>query len=452
MQDLFSGFLISVLGAVVFVGLAQRYNARELGLFALAYAAHVGAGFAQVLITKGLYGSGDIFGYARRGEELAAALSLDFQGMAWEMLKLLFHQDAMLPITMSGIGTSTGSMSAIAGFITYFTGGGVYAGCILLGIAGFYGKLAVYEVFRLSYPENLHQRLLVACMLVPSVVFWSSGILKESVAIAGLGPVMLGVHRMLNGRKLTGLLLLSFGALAIGLVKAYILFALVVAAAAWVYAALAWKGRAPSLRPMHLALGLAVAIGGLMLLGKLFPQYALDAIAEQAVHHQEVGQRVRGGSTYELVGEGTEASLLAQLLYAPLALLTSLYRPLIFEANSAQMLVNALETTAFLGMTLWLLWRIPLRVIWSTIVESPVAIFSIVFVGTFGVAVGLTTTNLGTLSRYRAPLVPMFASLLVVLVAARSKIQPAPVASPLTRLHRRPDPRPSARPNARSAG
>jgi hypothetical protein len=253
-------------------------------------------------------------------------------------------------------------------------------------------------------------------------VLWSSGLLKESVAIAALGPLMLGTHRMLHGRPVSGLALVLFGAVTVGLVKAYILFAFVAGAGAWVYASRAWKDRIPRVRPLHLLVGLALAMGGLVLLGRLFPQYSVDNFSEQAAYHQEIGQRVRGGSTYELVSGDHEASASVQLLFAPLALLTSLYRPVLFEATSAQVFVNALETSALLALSIWLFWRISLRELLSTLLRSPLAVFSLIFVGILGVAVGLTTTNLGTLSRYRAPLVPYFASLLVILASAKERV------------------------------
>jgi hypothetical protein len=291
---------------------------------------------------------------------------------------------------------------------------------VLLGVAGFFGKLLTYEVFKLSCPPHLHRRLLMANILVPSVVFWSSGLLKESVAMVALGPLMLGTYRLLHGRPLAGLVLIVLGAVPIGLVKAYILFAFVIGAAAWVYVSRAWKGGTPRVRPVHLAFGAAVAMGGITLLGRMFPEYSVDSFSDQAAYHQEMGQRVRGGSTYELVSPG-DASASVQLMFAPLALLTSLYRPLLFEVNSAQVAVNALETSTLLGATIWLLWRCSMRELWSTLLNSPTAVFSLIFTGVMGVAVGLTTTNLGTLSRYRAPLVPYFASLLVILASAAQK-------------------------------
>jgi hypothetical protein len=425
MLDSFSAFLIAIFGAVALALVASRYKPEHVRLLFASLTAHVAAGAAQVVITRHLYGYGDILGYARKGEELAAALRVDFQSVAFELLRVLFQQQANLPISVAGMGSSTGSMTAIAAFIAFFTGGSVYTCCILLGVASFFGKLAAYEVFRLNFPERVHRRLLIATLLVPSVVFWSSGLLKESVAMVGLGPVMLGVHRFLDRRLLSGFILMAFGAVTIGLVKAYILFAFVLAAGAWLYAALAWDGRIPRLRPIHLGVGLGVATIGLASLSKLFPQYALDALAEQAAFQQEMGQKISGGSSYALISDASEAGIGVQLAFAPLALLTSLYRPLIIEASNPQILVNALETTALLVGTIAVLWRVPLRSIWGAIVSSPVAIFSVTFVTMFGIAVGLATSNLGTLSRYRMPLVPFFAALLVILLDAK-KTAPLP--------------------------
>ena len=49
------------------------------------------------------------------------------------------------------------------------------------------------------------------------------------------------------------------------------------------------------------------------------------------------------------------------------------------------------------------------------ILQTPVLLFSLVFVIVFGVAVGLVTTNMGTLSRYRLPLMPFYVTLVLAL-------------------------------------
>jgi hypothetical protein len=418
MQDILSGIIVAVAGSSFLLILLAKFAAEERLLLVSAYAAHIFAAFAQVLVQSNVYGSGDIFGYAGRGEELAAALRLDFQNISVEMFKLLLQQEAHLPIFIHGAGSTTGSMAAIAGFATYLTGGGVYAGCVLVSVFSFYGTICLYHVYRNSFPRHLHVQLLVANMLVPSVVYWSSGLLKESVAMAGLGPLALGVQRSINGRLLSGLALTAGGGLVVGLVKPYILFVFVFGTGVWIFAERAARQGRPMLTVKSGVLALGLALVGVVLLGKLFPRYAWETLAEQAAFRQDIGQRVRGDSTY-VMGDGSQTSVTGQMAFAPFALVTALFRPFIFEGAKVQQIVNGLETTAMLGFTIAVAWKCRVRAIWQAIAQNPIMLFSVIFTVFFGVAVGLSTTNLGTLSRYRMPLIPMFASTLVVLWGTR---------------------------------
>jgi hypothetical protein len=90
------------------------------------------------------------------------------------------------------------------------------------------------------------------------------------------------------------------------------------------------------------------------------------------------------------------------------------------------MLINAVETTTFtyaVGRTLigqsW-------QVTWRRLSSSPLLMFCLVFSLTMGVGVGLATTNLGTLSRYRMPLVPFFAALVLITSVPVHHAKPAP--------------------------
>jgi branched-subunit amino acid transport protein len=108
-------------------------------------------------------------------------------------------------------------------------------------------------------------------------------------------------------------------------------------------------------------------------------------------------------------------TLAGQLAYAPAALLTSLFRPSIFEVRNLLMLANAVETTVLTVLFVRVLFTRNLGSVRRQIMEDPFLVFCVVFVIAFGIAVGLTSTNLGTLSRYRSPLLPFFVVLLLVL-------------------------------------
>jgi hypothetical protein len=290
----------------------------------------------------------------------------------------------------------------------------------------------MYIALRTSFREEVHLRVLVACLLVPSVVYWSSGLLKESVAMAGIGWVILGMQQMLRRRFLRGAVSMVVGAVPIALMKPYVLVAFSVSAAVWYYwNRLKSKGRASVLsHPLRLAIGLTLGIGGVMLLGQMFPRFAFDTLGEQLALQQELCLTVSGGSTFVAVGS-TQSTMAGQLVYAPQALVASLFRPFIFEVNNVQMLINALETTALTYLFVRVVWKERWKRLMGHLSASPVLMFFLSFSVVFGIPVGLGTNNLGTLSRYRMPLVPFFAGLVLVLdyLVVKGKVRSEPSQS-----------------------
>jgi hypothetical protein len=95
-------------------------------------------------------------------------------------------------------------------------------------------------------------------------------------------------------------------------------------------------------------------------------------------------------------------------------------------------LANAVETTLLTLLLLRLFAKRTLGSVRRQVVEDPFLIFCVVFVVAFGTAVGLASTNVGTLSRYRAPLLPFFAVLLLVLVKPIGRRQPHPQREPVS--------------------
>jgi hypothetical protein len=169
---------------------------------------------------------------------------------------------------------------------------------------------------------------------------------------------------------------------------------------------------------VYLVLGSALAVGGIVLLGQQFPEYAADRFSTRAYEMQQIGRGIRGGSNFVLSGE-VPTTLGGQLVYAPIALLAALFRPAIFEVSNLLMLANALETTVLTLLFGRILFTRNIGKVWRQIADDPFLVFCVVFVLAFGIAVGLTSTNLGTLSRYRSPLLPFFAMTLLVLGTRR---------------------------------
>lgn len=409
--------------AVVFVMFAslaffrRKLDRSEMGIVQLSAAVHVASVFAQVWITRDVYGIGDMLEYWRSGVVIADAMHYDFAGIAPEVGKLIFRGEPRFPFETFPGAATTNSMLGLVSLVFFVIGESLYAGAMVISFAAFLGKLGIYFALRTGFARHLHPRLLIACLLVPSVVFWSSGILKESVAMAGVGLMFLGLPRIEQGKWFSAVVMLGLGGLFVGLVKPYILFPFALATGVWFY----WmtstrRGATVVVKPVYLAMGIALAGGGVIALGAIFPNYAVDRLGERTAEIQAAGERVEGGSSYSL-GDTSSRSLAGQLAYAPLALGTALFRPVLFEVRNPQMLINALETTILMLLFVRAVFQRSWRWIKDEVVKSPMLMFCVVYAFSFAVAVGLASTNLGTLSRYRIPMVPFFAALLLVLSA-----------------------------------
>ena len=112
---------------------------------------------------------------------------------------------------------------AFAGLLAFFSGGSTYTLCLIVAVAAYFGKVALYRAFALSFPESAHARLLFAAVFVPSAVFWSCALLKEAVAITGIGYCLLGMVEFQHHRTAASVVKVGFGVIVVGLFKAYIL-------------------------------------------------------------------------------------------------------------------------------------------------------------------------------------------------------------------------------------
>jgi hypothetical protein len=429
MSSVLPTLAVILAGAVAAGVVISRYPREESSWFIASFVAHVVAGLAQVAITEGLYGGGDLFGYTRVGGQLADALSLDFEGLAPEIGRLLFQGDPVLPVPISHPDSSTGSMFAIATILAYLTAPNPYTLCVVVAVMAFLGKLVMYGAFREIIAPHERVAAIVALLLMPSVVFWSSGLLKESVAIAGFGWVFIGTHRVMSKRIASGILPLALGALVVALVKPYILAAFVPAAGLWFFLRQSVVDGRVQLRPILALVFAGLGFAALLGLTALFPRFALENLADEAASLQEAGLSSVGGSNY-VMGDGSARTIAGQMAFAPLALVSSLYRPFLFEASSLQVAINALETAVLLALTLRAFAVNGVAGTFGRIWQSPLLAHCLIFAAIFGTAVGLGTTNLGTLSRYRMPLVPFFAFALLSLAmrppSASTPPQPAP--------------------------
>jgi hypothetical protein len=436
MNDFFPILLVIAAGAVLVAAFSAGLSRRERKWVTVSFFIHVGFACAQVPLTLSFYGGGDMFLYFSYGEILARMMERDPLHVIPEVTALLLHNRPHLPLGIIGAGSGTGTMSALAAWTFYLLGPSKYAASIAFAMLSLCGKIAIYRVFRANVDPAFRWPVAIAAFFVPSFVFWSSGLIKEAVVVAGFGWSLFGLHLWIReARPVPGWALMMGGTILMLLIKPYILFPLVLAGGSWYYWARSLKRGRVRVRPTYFAVAAVLGVGGVVLLGHYFPEYALDNFTARTSELQQLGrgyQGLRGGSHFTLSGE-IPTTFVGQLAYAPAALLTSLFRPVLFEVHNPLMLANAVETTALTLLFARILFTRNLRNVRRQIADDPFLVFCFVFVVAFGIAVGLASSNLGTLSRYRCLLLPFFVVLLLVLG------KPLPARSPASTLRGAPE-------------
>jgi len=370
----------------------------------LGFVVHAVFAWIQYYLVLVAYGGGDMRYYYRSGSTLVEWVYNHPEGFT-DLLKIATGQSVSLPFYIFGIGTSTGAMSGVGGLALLLTQGSWVAANTLVSLVSYAGLVGLYWSFRLYLGPN--KLAIWSILFLPSVTFWASGLQKESLAIMGAGLTMAGVSAVLKGKfstKLSGSVAAGLGVGILLIFKPYVLVALLTSATAL----LIRGGRVSFL--LNSAFALTAAYVAFFLITRYLPQYELDQVVQQTANLQTIHGGLYGGSNVSYSSAG-DATIAGQIKNVPQAAISAFFRPVIFEIHNLTSLMGAIEMTGITGLLLLTIYRSSVRRVWHLIKNSPVHIFCLVFVVVFGIAVGLAAPNLGTLSRYRSPMMPMYAFL-----------------------------------------
>ncbi len=304
-----------------------------------------------------------------------------------------------------------------AAFFDLFTFSTYSATALFFALISFIGGWMLFKAFYELKP-TLHRWIAFAALFIPSVVFWGSGILKDTITLAFLGMSTLFIKRIfIKGRfSLLHSILLLLCFYMIYAIKIYILLAFLPAAMLWIYVANLSKIRSSIVIILMLpfVVGIAIVSGyyAISQVGKDDPRYALEKIGNTAkVTAYDIAYQTGrdAGSTYAL-GE-LDGSLGSLVRLAPQAINVSMFRPYLWEVRNPLMLMSAVEALIFFVLTLWVIAKA--RGAWLATLSNPHILFCLAFSLTFAFAVGVSTFNFGTLSRYKIPLLPFYSLALI---------------------------------------
>ena len=290
---------------------------------------------------------------------------------------------------------------------------------ILLAWVCYTGIWRLFLLFNEEFPQ-LQKQLAISILFIPSVVFWGSGLLKDTITLSAVGWYTYHFYCFFIKKeyKVSSAACIFVSAFLLIAIKPYILFALLPGSILWLSNQRLKKIQSKVLRsmaaPFFISIGVGLGFFALSQMGDVLGVYSVDKVLDKAVEsNMDQKQVYYGGNSFD-IGD-FDPTLLGVMSKAHLAIAATLFRPYLWDAKNPVMLLSALENTYILLLTIFLLIRLKFLGFFGLIGKNPLLLFSVLFSLFFAFSVGLATSNFGSLVRLKIPCIPFFVSSLFVL-------------------------------------
>ena len=301
----------------------------------------------------------------------------------------------------------------------YLLGFGSYLGnTVIMNLILYNCIWQFYKMVVKLYPTN-EKALAIAVFFIPSVVFWSSGILKDGWTLTAIMVMFVNIYHIFIIKKkviknILWLLVWSYIAFSI---RPYIFYVALGSGLIWVGFSAIKSIQSTFLRTIAFPfIILLVWVTGATIIaqtGTVAGQRysSMDAMLETAqIIQDDLRKDYYGGNSFDIGAfEPTFAGVLSKF---PKAVQAGLFRPFIWEANNVLMFLSGIESILLIAFIVFLFYKTKITGFFKPLVSDPFLLSILLFTITFSFFVGLTTANFGALVRYRIP-VPLFTSIIL---------------------------------------
>jgi hypothetical protein len=397
------------LGAILFVQKKKKENS-VYRYFIPALSLKIAGGLVYALYHVYVYKGGDTFAYFNASADLANYFSL-FDSSTWAA----FYSD----YTLGGDNYSENYeylflskdvffMVKCTAIIYYLSIGSYFVATLLFSLFSFLGLWSFYLVLNKLH-QNSQKNLFIAFFCVPTMLLWSSGILKDTITIGALGFVVSVVANIFifNKNKVFSFFYFLIYVYVIFILKPYIIYLLLPSLFIWVQSNIKSKIKSSFIRnlitPVLFSTIIVVSFYLLTSLSDTAGKYSLDNWEStlQGFHgwHEYLAE-TRDQSGYTL-GE-MDYTVLGVLAKFPGALNVTFFRPYLWEVRNIPTLLGALEGFLLLILSLYIFFKSGSS-FFQIILKNKEVAFLLSFAIPFAFIVGLSSYNFGALSRYKIP-------------------------------------------------
>lgn len=293
---------------------------------------------------------------------------------------------------------------------------------IILAAFSYTGIWKLFLFFTDFFP-HLVKRMAIAVLFVPSVLFWGSGVMKDTYTFAASAWLVYNIYMIFYKKQKIPLniFLGLINVVIIIAIKPYIFAALFPGTIIWLSFSriknIKNKVVAALLLPFLILVSFGIIlIGASLLKGQLGDYSDLNKSLKKAqITQEDLLRSEQYGSNSYNIGK-IDGTVKGMFRVAPMAILAGMYRPFLWEARNPVMLISGLENFILLMLTLYLLIRLKFVRFFQFVFSDPILIFSVLYTVLFMLAVGMASANFGALVRYKIPAMPFFVAILFIML------------------------------------
>jgi hypothetical protein len=277
-------------------------------------------------------------------------------------------------------------------FINIFSFGSYYADIVISIFLSFTGLFWIFRFYN-YHIKNRTKLLFALVFFFPSIAFWSSGILKESLIIFAIGLLLnCGNYALRKRKPIMRSFMVLLALTVIFNIKAFVLFILIPPLLAYLWNHIKTSQR--TIIPYFILSFIAFSIASES--GKIMNKSFFDLLIDKQLEFTDIALQNNAKSLISPIM--FNADPISVVTNSPIALINTTFRPMVWEATNLQMTAASIENILIL-LILLLIVVFPSK----QIANKNVFWFGLVFSISFMVIIGLSTPVLGALSRYRIP-------------------------------------------------
>ncbi|MEO8765777.1 MAG: hypothetical protein ABI416_15865 [Ginsengibacter sp.] len=363
---------------------------------------------------------GDSIGlYQKEGNNIYKLILQDPGRLNWLFQKGKFFDESFLkdPYNSGYFKSEANFMiTRFVAILSFITAGRYAAISLIFACIAFSGVWKLFLFFYEQYP-HMHKKFAIAVLFFPTFVFWSGGVLKDTLCVASLGWITYSLYEILYRKKSfikNSIILFTFGYL-LAILKVYIFLSYIPFFILFIILKNIQGIKNKFLKYLLAPTLICACMFGFTNVLSSFNEelggYAVKDLTASITHLNGAFKAMNGNETAESnfdLGVSFDGSFRGLIRLAPVAIATTFFRPFLWESHKASQLLASVESLILMFLTLFVLFKSGLKTFIKLVLTDPLIMYCFLFSLVFALFVGASTLNFGTLVRYKIPCLPFY--------------------------------------------